>query len=223
MAGNIQDSGGRMPCILCGKEHPDHYYTGKTGREYLRCPCCGLVFLRPDQRPSPEEEFSRYQRHQNSPEDHGYQEFLRKLADPLDSMLQQGSEGLDFGSGPVPVLSSVLASRGHRMKIYDPFFADDQSVFEKDYDFITAAEVVEHLFNPGEELDRLWGCLRKGGYLGIMTELLPAVGSFESWYYKDDRTHVTFFSGKTFGWLQRRWEACLEYEKDNVLIFKKID
>ncbi len=212
----------RSNCILCVGGRIDHYYTDDSGREYLRCPSCGLVFLRPDQRPGREEEFSRYQKHRNSPEDRGYREFLENLIDPLDSMLQPGSRGLDFGSGPVPVLSSMLASRGHKMNIFDPFFADDQSVFEQDYDFITAAEVVEHLFNPGAELERLWGCLKEGGYLGIMTEPLPRDKSFGSWYYKNDRTHVAFFSGKTFRWLEAHWKASREYARGNVLIFKKI-
>lgn len=217
----IMDFGDNPRCILCGDPGIRLYHRGRSGREYLRCPSCGLVFVPPGQRPGPAEEFDRYERHQNSPDNQGYTGFLNRLVSPLDSRLEPGSTGLDFGSGPVPVLSQILTARGYQMNIYDPFYAADRSVFERDYDFITAVEVLEHLFDPGRELDNLWNCLRKGGYLGIMTEPVPGRREFAEWYYKDDITHVTFFSEKTFVWLARHWGGLLKYVRDNVIIFNK--
>ncbi|GIS59730.1 MAG: hypothetical protein CM1200mP2_19550 [Planctomycetaceae bacterium] len=37
---------------------------------------------------------------------------------------------------------------------------------------------------PGEELDRLWGCLSPGGVLGIMTKRVLDHEAFSRWHYK---------------------------------------
>jgi hypothetical protein len=211
-----------LRCILCEGEALEYYYGDNSGRVYLRCPDCGLVFVPPEMRPGPEEELCRYRMHRNSPDDRGYRSFLERLAGPLDSLLAGGSRGLDFGSGPMPVLSGILADRGHVMALYDPFFARGPSVFDREYDFITATEVLEHLHEPGRELERLWSVLRYGGYLGIMTEPLPGRDAFAGWHYRRDITHVTFYSEKTFRWLCDKFKAEKAYRKNNVLILKKI-
>jgi hypothetical protein len=173
------------------------------------------------QRLSAEEELKRYNLHQNSPDDKKYKKFLSRLYKPLNDKLSPCSSGLDFGSGPGPTLHRMFMECGHKMNIYDCFYADDQSVFALTYDFITATEVVEHLFNPQQELDRLWLCLKPGGLIGIMTSLVESKEAFKNWYYKKDETHVAFYSEKTFKWLQRKWKASLEFVDNGVVIFRK--
>ena len=113
---------------------------------------------------------------------------------------------------------------GHQVALYDPFYADDSSAFERQYDFITATEVVEHLHRPGEELARLWTCLKPGGLLAIMTKRVIDQQAFSRWHYKADRTHVCFFSTHTFEWLAKQWQAELMFEgKDVVNLQKKND
>jgi SAM-dependent methyltransferase len=179
------------------------------------------VFVPSYQHLTAEEEIRRYDLHQNNPDDPRYKKFLERLFIPMNSRLSEKSSGLDFGSGPGPTLHRMFMDCGHDMNIYDCFYADNLSVFENTYDFITATEVVEHLFNPQKELERLWSCLKPGGYLGIMTGLVEGREAFTKWYYKNDKTHVAFFSKKTFEWLRKKWEASLELIENGVVIFRK--
>ena len=180
------------------------------------------MFVPPYQHLAAAEELKRYDQHQNSPGDRKYRAFLERLFKPLNEKLLPGSFGLDFGSGPGPTLHRMFMESGHEMFIYDRFYADDRSVLDLTYDFITSTEVIEHLHKPGIELDRLWRlCLKPGGFLGIMTGIVESRECFKNWYYKNDPTHVAFYSKKTFRWLQEKWKASLEFPGDGVVIFRK--
>ena len=188
----------------------------------MRCHVCSLVFVPPRHFVSAEEEKSRYDLHQNSPEDQGYRSFLSRIFIPMQKCLPPESFGLDFGSGPVPALSVMFEEAGHSMTIFDYFYEQVPSVFERQYDFITATEVVEHLHKPKEELERLWACLKQWGRLGLMTKLAPDDNAFSFWHYKNDLTHVCFFSQATFQWLALQWDADITFaDKDVVLFYKK--
>ena len=98
----------------------------------------------------------------------------------------------------------------------------DESVFEKQYDFITATEVLEHLHTPRVTLDKIWKCLKPNGWLGIMTKRATSLEVFNHWHYKNDPTHVSFFSDQTFQWLADTWQATLTFvQKDALLLRKK--
>lgn len=87
------------------------------------------------------------------------------------------------------------------MTLYDPFFWPDSTVFEGKFDFITASEVMEHLYSPKMELQRLFAMLRPGGWLGVMTLFYDARIDFAGWHYRRDPTHVAFYSHRTLVWL----------------------
>ncbi len=140
----------------------------------------------------------------------------------MQALLTPKSKGMDFGSGPGPTLSVMFAEVGHQMAIYDHFYADDPSVLLAHYDFITLSEVVEHLHQPLQVMDQLWEQLNYGGYLGVMTQLWDEQPAFADWAYKDDMTHVCFFSKLTFAWLAGRWQARLQRVNRNVSIFHKL-
>jgi hypothetical protein len=140
---------------------------------------------------------------------------------PLQRMLAPKSEGLDFGSGPVPTLSRMFEEAGHSMTIFDHFYEHVPAALERHYDFITATEVVEHLQDPGKELARLWACLKDGGWLGIMTAPPVDQEVFPQWHYKNDPTHVCFFSPQTFAWLALQWDAEATFAEGDVVFFRK--
>lgn len=212
-------------CILCSSQNIELFYEDTSEQyaaEYYQCSNCKLIFAAPENLPSRQDERARYDTHENNPEDEGYRNFLSQLFDPLNEQLEPQSSGLDFGSGPGPTLSLMFEERNHEMDIYDPFYADDLSVFKKKYDFITATEVLEHLFEPGKELRQLWNCLRPNGYLGIMTKMAEDdVNFFADWHYRLDITHVTFYTKATFRWLARQWDASLSFHGNRVIIFQK--
>lgn len=173
----------------------------------------------PEYHLSLEEEKAEYDLHQNSPLDQGYRTFLGRLFEPIQARISPHSRGLDFGSGPGPTLSVMFEEAGHPMAIYDPFYAPDPSPLSTQYDFVTASEVVEHLRNPQEDLAQLCSCVRPGGLLGIMTKLALDSAAFAGWHYKNDRTHVSFFSRQTFTWLAQEWGANVSFVGKDVTLF----
>lgn len=214
-----------MGCPLCGDPACQDFHRDRR-REYRRCAVCSLIFVPPRYFVSREDEKAEYDLHENSPLDAGYRRFLGRLFAPLNERLQPHSRGLDFGSGPGPTLSVMFEEVGHKMSIYDPFYAPDSMVLDhrtlpRPYDFITATEVLEHLHDPRAELDRLWSCLRPGGWLGVMTKLALGPDAFATWHYKNDRTHVCFFSQSTFRWLAKRWTAELTFVGRDVILLRR--
>jgi hypothetical protein len=219
IAGRNQNAAGTT-CPLCRSEDASEYCRDQR-RRYLRCAVCRLVFVPSDQHLSPDDEKKRYDLHRNAPDDRGYTTFLRRMVDLLQRRLAPGNAGLDFGSGPEPLLATMFREAGHTMAIYDRFYEPVPAVLECQYDFITATEVVEHLHDPKTELDRLWSCLRPRGWLGIMTRPAAEQDAFPAWHYKNDLTHVCFYSPATFEWLARRWTADLESPENDIVLLRK--
>ena len=207
-------------CPLCAGERVGAYHRDEL-RPYLRCARCQLVFVPAANHLSATQEKAEYERHENSPDDQGYRKFLSRLATPLLARLPARSRGLDFGSGPGPTLSLMLEERGHEVALYDPFYAMDPAALETTYDFITASEVVEHLSAPGAELQRLWGLLRPGGILALMTKMVRDRAAFATWHYKADPTHISFFSRGSFEFLGTRLGAEPAFVGDDVVLFRK--
>ncbi len=111
---------------------------------------------------------------------------------------------------------------GFPMTLYDPFFAPNHEVLTpRTYDFVTATEVVEHLHHPQQALETLWACLKPGGLLGIMTKQVIDKAMFSRWHYKQDPTHVCFFSQDTFAWLANQWLAKYQLIGRDVILFSK--
>ncbi len=208
-------------CPLCKAIACNYLFHQDRQRDYYRCQNCNLVYIPPSQFLSSKAELEEYSKHQNSPADSRYRTFLKRLFEPLNEKLKSSSHGLDFGCGPGPTLSVMFEEAGHRMSLYDPLFAQNKAVFSKQYDFITASEVVEHLHHPERDFELIWSILKPGGWLGVMTKLALDETSFAQWHYKNDRTHVCFFSAQTMAWLARRWGAMYELIGKDVILFQK--
>ncbi|MBV10683.1 class I SAM-dependent methyltransferase [Rubinisphaera sp.] len=206
-------------CPLCNSI--SEFYHRDISRLYFQCLTCSLVFVDRENLPTPETEKRHYDLHENRPEDAGYRKFLSRLFTPMNEQLNPSSRGLDFGCGPGPTLSLMFAEAGHSMEIYDPFYAPDQSVLNRRYDFITVSEAVEHFHEPQRELSLLWSLLKPQGWLGIMTKRVRDLDSFRNWHYKQDPTHVCFYSLKTFRWLADAWKAELIITGDDVILIGK--
>lgn len=207
-------------CPLCSEENISSFHRDRR-RSYLRCGNCALVFVPPDQFLSEERERAEYDLHRNVIGDAGYEAFLARLATPLMQRLAVGARGLDFGCGPGPALADLLRRQGFEVSLYDVFYQPDKSVLTGQYDFICATEVVEHLHRPGLELQHLWNLLSPGGVLGIMTKLVRNRAAFATWHYKNDPTHVCFFSDLTWRWWAGQRGASLELLGADVILLGK--
>lgn len=207
-------------CPLCCSKQSQPYFENKYSN-YLVCSECDLVFSPKACHLSSSEEKVRYDSHQNSPEDKHYRQFLSKVFNPVMDFIKPGAVGLDFGCGPGPTLSVMFEEQGYKVDLFDKFYANDPDIFDHQYDFITATEVVEHLDNPNKELTRLYQMLNQGGVLAVMTKILDDKINFKSWYYKDDPTHICFFSQDTMNHIARMWEARIQFYGDDVVLFFK--
>ena len=209
-------------CPLCQKIQSTVYHIDNN-RNYLHCDCCQLVYVDSTFHLTAAQEKKLYDNHNNNPDDPHYRKFLSRLFVPLSHKLNKQSCGLDFGSGPGPTLSVMFEELGFTVFIYDKFYACDKRVFENNYDFITATEVIEHLENPAIELKRLFTRIKPGGYLGIMTKLVDTKERFKSWHYKNDLTHICFYSHETFLWIARQYNLSVEFIGADVIILKKVN
>ena len=207
-------------CPLCWGRNSAAYSRDKF-REYLLCEDCSLVFVPVQFHLTEQQEKAVYDLHRNDPQDPGYRNFLSRLFAPLCERLPPQASGLDFGCGPGPTLSLMFQEAGFSVEIYDKFYADNPQLLQQGYTFITASEVVEHLRRPRQELEQLYRLLNDSGILGIMTKLVTSREAFAGWHYKNDRSHICFFSRKTFAWLGDHWGAEIEIVGQDVILLRK--
>ena len=206
-------------CRLCGGIEVEHFAQA-NGRDYLRCKDCRLVFLVHGQLPDLAVERTEYDLHCNDPDDQRYRAHLAKLAVPLVAGLATSARGLDFGCGPGPTISVMLGELGYEVVDYDPAFFADAALLERQYDFISCTEVVEHFHDPARDFALLASLLKPGGRLGIMTQMLSERIEFENWYYTREISHVAFYSVETFGWIGRRFGWKVEVLGDGVVFME---
>ena len=205
-------------CLLCREDESDFFFEDKS-REYRRCRVCSLVFVPDSFHVSDESEKARYEEHNNDPEDIGYRQFLERITVPIIERFQQGACGLDFGSGPTPLLASILQESGFEMEVYDPNYAPGKDALERRYDFVVSTEVLEHLKRPLVEIEKLCGLITPGGMLAFMTLPLSEAVDFSGWHYKNDRTHIAFFSVETFDWIAKRLKRKYRQVGRDIFVF----
>ncbi len=207
-------------CPVCERGQLEDFQVVKA-QQYLRCQVCEATLLAQACRLSASEERAIYDFHENETEDPGYRKFLSKLTEPLLERLEPGMAGLDFGCGPGPALAGMLTEAGMAMSLYDPFFHDSAQALERQYDFLTCTEVVEHLHQPAQVFRQMDGLLKPGGWLGVMTCFQTDDARFANWHYRRDPTHVVFYREHTLAVIadQLGWE--LVVPRKDVALFRK--
>ncbi len=191
--------------------------------KYFECNKCMLIFADKNAHLSFDEEFSRYKLHNNHTNDLGYRNFLLKLVNPMLNYVDFKRRGLDFGCGPSTLLSNIFKEKGIDVYNYDPFFYPQKELLDQKYDFITSSEVVEHFFYPSYDWSLMINILNDGGYLGIMTQLIPDNQEFYSWWYRKDPTHVSFYSKKTMKFIADKFHLKIIEQESSITIFKKYE
>jgi len=188
-------------CPLCSS-HALLFFNSK--QQYYRCSCCSGIFVQQSDLLDKVSEKEVYQQHNIDVFDEGYRRFVSPITDGVKTFFTQTSRGLDFGSGRSEIISTVLGDDGYKIINYDPLFCNNLEALDLKYDFITSCEVIEHFFHPAKEFKKLSDMLHKHGKLFLMTELYKEE-EFGSWYYKNDPTHVFFYTKKTFEYIKEKF------------------
>lgn len=214
-------------CPLCEASANSLFHTDTQERlryrEYWQCQHCELIFVPTSFHLSHEEEKAIYDFHENDPNDEHYRLFLSPAALMVEKYAKKGGHGLDFGAGPGPALSEMLKESGYSCEIFDPYYHAEQSVWNTQYDFITSTEVFEHLSSPAKVIRKLTEHLHsKEGVLVLMTMLWQEQTEFQKWSYKNDPTHICFFTSKTFEWVARKFGLELLLAKRNLIVLRKL-
>ena len=192
-----------MKCKLCN-HNTTSYFDKRIQATFYWCSYCDFIFKDEKDYVDQIKEKEIYDYHQNSIEDEKYVAYLDKFIQKgILPFVGEGKRGLDFGSGPTPVLSTILKDVYHyRMSLYDLFYFNKAENLEKQYDFICSTEVIEHLKEPLEYFSKFSKMLSTKGVLAIMTLLHPSsVEELQNWHYTRDRSHISLFSYKTLEYI----------------------
>lgn len=207
-----------MTCPLCTNKNSLRSVDSKE--LFTQCLECRLIFKPQSARLTQDLERARYESHENSIENKGYVDFLTPAADAVCARAKKGSQGLDYGCGPQPVLALLLNQKGFAVGYYDPFFfPEGLKLSVKKCDFITCTEAAEHFFNPGAEFARIFSLLKPDGFLVLMTEVFQENINIDEWYYAKDPTHVCFYSKETFVWIARKFNRKVQNLNPRLCVF----
>lgn len=209
-------------CPLCASPNASEFHQDKV-RHYLQCADCKLVFVAPSYLPNRNEEKAEYDLHENNADDEGYRRFLTRMYEALTPHLSEQAQGIDFGCGQTRLLASVFETASHKMDVYDPNYFPDSTCLNKHYDFIVCTEAIEHFHHPAKEWEQWQKMLKPGGCLGIMTKRVINAEKFANWHYKNDKTHVSFFSEATFRWLAQNYNYHIVFPSSDIVILEKLN
>ena len=205
-------------CSLCGTE--TSFFMECRGRKYLECKKCYSISMSEEFYLTKEDELRRYKSHNNDVNDLGYNNFLLPVINEIKANQKSNDLGLDFGCGPGPLIVKKLKEEAYNIKLYDPFFEKDETPLQQKYEYIICTEVAEHFKSPASEFTKLKSLLKSGGTLYCLTGLVQKNINFADWHYKNDPTHVFFYSRDTFEWIKNNIGFMSLEFKGNLIILK---
>ncbi len=206
-------------CPLCHSKA--EVFISIKGKHYFECNLCGGIFLDNNYYPDYQKEKERYEEHNNDVNDLGYQNFVNPIVSNVLKDFSAEHSGLDFGAGTSPVISKLLNDKDYKIKQYDPFFHNHPDLLNISYDYIACCEVVEHFYKPDEEFKLLHNLLKTNGKLYLMTSVYRPNIDFKLWYYKNDPTHVFFYTETTFEYIRRNYDFSGLRIDNNLIVLSK--
>ena len=213
-------------CPVCGQQTRCFQATSLS-IDYFECTSCAFIFRDRLNIISAGEELAIYNNHENHVDDPRYTAYFRRFIESaVLPFFDAPRIGLDFGSGPEPVLATVL-EKNYRfsMDIYDLFYAPEKKYQGKRYYLLTCTEVIEHLLDPLHYFRLFNSLLHNNGLLAVMTLFHPGSDeAFRQWFYPRDPSHISFYSIKSIQLLAEKsgfqlvYTDCIRYSA-----FKKIN
>lgn len=205
-------------CPLC--DNDTKLFCEKVNHIFYECTNCKGIFRPEETYLSAVEEKEHYEKHNNDVNDVRYQNFVSPIVNEILKDFSSSDIGLDFGSGTGPVIAKMLIDKGFQVSNYDLYFANDLTLLEKKYNYVSCCEVMEHFKNPLQEFQLLRNLLLPNGKLYCKTNVFQNQKPFENWYYKDDPTHVFIYQKETLDWIQKN----LHFQKvkiySDVIVFE---
>ncbi len=195
----------------------------KGVEHFFRCDGCGSVFVPERLHLDEDNERERYGEHNNQADNEGYRGYLSSVADKVASVVPdfETKRILDYGAGENFVLTTLLKERNIIAEPYDPNY-ESLATIDGEFDVIIACESIEHFRDPLAEFEKMTSHLKSGGHIWIRTEHLESAPYFSAWWYKNDPTHIFFYSEKTMNWLGKRFGLDLVmYDEKNISMFQK--
>lgn len=192
-------------CKVCSAA--THPFTSLRFGTYDCCAACEFISKRAEDHVTEMEALETYSLHENTLEDPRYVSYFKAFIDAaVEPFTPSKAHGFDFGSGPQPVLASVLSrDYGYPMSHYDYFFSPEKTYIDKKFGLITATEVVEHIEDPISLFEFFKEHLEEHGILAIMTTFHPNnLDRFNNWHYMRDKTHISFFTPATLRYIAKR-------------------
>ena len=80
---------------------------------------------------------------------------------------------------------------------------------------------MEHFSAPKREFSELASLLKPGGKLYCKTSLYSKEIDFDNWYYKNDVTHIFFYTVKSLEWIKTNLTFSALEVHPNAIIFSK--
>ncbi|BDX06183.1 class I SAM-dependent methyltransferase [Planctobacterium marinum] len=213
-------------CPLCRSQQTGFYCEDKK-RPYLQCENCDLVFVPDGFILSQALEKAEYDKHDNTRLDEGYRCFLNRTLLPVVAQLESRGKGLseftglDFGCGEGAFLSQMAAEKGLEVANYDLYYHHAPQRLNEQYDVIVMTEVLEHIAAPHTLLPALVKQLKPGGFMAVMTKRVIDKTAFAKWHYKNDPTHICFYSEASFQWLADWLELKLTIVANDVVFLQR--
>lgn len=183
----------QMTCHLCYSTSSKKIFNDDR-RSYYHCEKCRLIFVPANDHISVKEEIKRYTLHDNNIGHAGYVRFLTELVRVIGEQTNPSGQILDYGSGPEEVLTRLLRKNGYNCTSFDPLYDIGKEAISKTYDMVVLCEVLEHLRTVRSEIEKIKNILNPDGAVIIRTRLHPPPEDIAGWWYKNDSTHVNFFS-----------------------------
>ncbi len=209
-----------MQCSLCNSTHTLLLFKTKK-RTYYQCNHCSTICLHPDFYLNLTFEKERYDKHSDNIEDKGYQNFVSPLINSITTNYKTTSLGLDYGCGKTAIVQQLLQRKGFSISGYDPIYFPNIDSLKFTYDFITCCEVAEHFYTPLFEFKKLNQLLLPKGKLFLKTYLYNSSIDFGSWWYKNDPTHVVFYTKKSLEFIKENCSfSDLHIHNDHIILSK---
>jgi len=189
---------------------------------YQVCTSCETVVLDKHLLLNAKEEKTRYDLHSDDSTNEGYRKFVSPVVNSVFDTFRNTDKGLDYGCGNSRIVQKMLLEKEYTCEGYDPFYFPNIEILQENtYHYITCCEVIEHFYKPYEEFKKLHQLLKPNGKLILKTNLLTPEIDFIKWWYKNDPTHVCFYSYKSLETIKKLFNfESLDIFEEHIVLTK---